>query len=206
MKPTDLIKTIYNTKDPLTIKSTDALNQNLDNSVFNLINDAPKTREGLLDLRQSFDDMVRKDYPNLYNGDMTPTRIKIQNMRETLNDFTNQKIPEGKVNGVDFRGSLMKQHNLLNAQDEMAQKFAREYPQGSTNFSRMVKAHPNIAGTIKQLGKYGLIFGMAYPIERALGSPVSGPLVSGIKKLLGTAPKPKVKAPPKAKKPPKIKL
>ena len=112
----ELVKQLYQTEDPLSIKSTDALTENLDNSVYRLAHDAPKTREGLLDLRQDFDGLVRKDYPNLYNGDMTPTRIKIQNMRENLNAFTEQQLPEDST----FRADLMKQHYLL-----IAHRFGR---------------------------------------------------------------------------------
>ncbi len=152
----ELVKKLYNTEDPLSIKSTDALTQNLDNSIYKLLNDTPKTREGLLDLRQNFDALVRKDYPNLYDGNMTPTRIKIQNLRENLNDFTASQLPEGKLpNGSSYRGELMKQHNLINAQDELAQKFVREHPEGSTEMQKIVKAHPELARLIKRVG-YGV--------------------------------------------------
>lgn len=177
--PQDLNKAIFKTEVPSSIKPTDEKIQNLQNAIFKIIQDNPKDTQGLLQTRQQFDSLVKKDYPHLYEQGMTPTKQYITGLRETLNDFTAKQLPEGKLpNGVGFRDALQNQHQLINVRDEMTQKFVREYPQGSSNLSRFAKEHPGV----RYLGRFFE--------RRALGTVLAGSgataaITYGLNKLKG---------------------
>ena len=164
----DLTKQVFKTNVPLSIKSTEGTVEKLQTAVFSLIQDAPKTNEGLLDLRQNLDSMVRSEFPNLYDKESTPLRQYVRNLRESINNFTSTQLPDGKLpNGISFRDELRRQSNLISAREAMSQKIAEEMPENSTTLSRWTKANPQKASILRRL-----VTGTA--IGAALGGSVYG--------------------------------
>lgn len=135
---------------PITVKSDKTLSNqaaNFQKALLKLSEQSDKKTVGLLDLRQDFDALVRREFPNLYDREMTPTRQYIQNLREALNSYTAKKIPSGKLpDGTLFRDELRKQHYLIKAIDNIAEKSPKE---GSTAFKRFVKNNPNKLKALK---------------------------------------------------------
>jgi hypothetical protein len=166
--PQDLTKEIFQTKVPLSIKATEGTVEKLQNAVFALVQDAPKTNEGLLDLRQNLDGMIRQEFPNLYDKESTPIRQYVRNIRETINDFTAKQLPDEKLpNGIGFRDELRRQSSLIAAREAMAQKISEELPENSTTLSRWAKANPQKAQLLKRI---------VYPL--AIGAAIGGSAVS----------------------------
>lgn len=128
---------------PITVKSDKTLNNQADNlkkAVLELAAKADKKHIGLLDLRQEFDSLVRREYPNLYDQSLTPSRQYIYQLRDALNDFTEQKIPNGVLpNGVTFKDSLRQQHLLLDAIENIAQKAPKE---GKSAITVLLEKYP----------------------------------------------------------------
>jgi hypothetical protein len=72
-------------------------------------------------------------------------------------------LPDGKLpNGLTYRASLTKQYNLINASDEMAAKFSREFKgsevQGTVG--RYLKENPQKARYGRRIAE-GLAIGAA---------------------------------------------
>jgi hypothetical protein len=101
----------------------------------------------LLDLRQEFDALVKRQYPNLYNSEtLTPLRQAVRDIRETLTGFTAEQLPE-----VALRDSLLAQHRLLTAIENMAEKATKGSTKeiGTNAISRFADRHPVIRGLVK---------------------------------------------------------
>ena len=82
---------------PITVKSDTALtNQanNFNRALTKIADKANKKAEGILDVRQEFDRLVNKEFPNLYDKEMIPIRQYISNTRKTLNEFAESKLHE----------------------------------------------------------------------------------------------------------------
>lgn len=111
---------------PLLIASDTTLN-NVYNRVVAKAMEIAKSKGGkisnLLDVRQEFDNFVKKQFPNLYSSEtLTPMRQAIKDIRNELNTFTANNLPDG----VGFRENLITQHQLLNAIENMAEKAVPE--------------------------------------------------------------------------------
>lgn len=149
----ELTKQVFATKAPMAIKATQGMEENLQNAVFNLISEASKTNEGLLNLRQNFDAMVKEEFPNMYDKDNTPIRQYIRNLRNSLNDFTEKQLPDGKLpNGTGFRDELRRQSNLINAREEMSAKLAQDVPENASKWQRFVRKNPETARILRRYG------------------------------------------------------
>lgn len=97
----------------------------------------------LLDLRQDFDALVKRQYPNLYSSDtLSPLRQGVKDIRNAITDFTVESLPEGS----GLRESLLTQHKLLTALENMSEKVASgpEKAIGTNVISRFDKRHPII--------------------------------------------------------------
>ena len=102
------------------------------------------TISSLFDARKAFDDLVAKQFPNLYDRLNTPMRDAITSMRRAMNDFIAEKLPAGS----GFIDSLKIQSRLFDAIDNMAPKAFNEI--GSTRFSRFAGNHPVISNLLKK--------------------------------------------------------
>jgi hypothetical protein len=75
----------------------------------------------LLDLRQDFDRMVRQRFGDIYKSqNLTPMRQAVGDIRDAITDFTVKKLPDG----FGFKESLLDQHKLIKAIENMAVKAA----------------------------------------------------------------------------------
>lgn len=128
------------------------------NRVKNAALDIAKKNGGkisnLFDARKEFDSLIKQQFPNLYNSDtLTPIRLAVRNIRNTMTDFTAKNLPE-----VDLKNSLTLQSKLLSAIENMSEKAASGQAKevGSNVIDRFVGRHPLTAGVLKHAGKYVL--------------------------------------------------
>lgn len=99
-----------------------------------------KTLDGLLDVRQSFDRIVRKQYPDLYSNDtLTPIKSAVMDTRRAINKLIEAKLPE-TVDKQLFIDSLRKQTRLYEAVDNVATKVPKIGTSVLTKFSKIKKA------------------------------------------------------------------
>lgn len=95
---------------------------NFKNAILKLAEDTPKTQEGKLDLRQGFDAITKKAFPKLWDTDSEMLPV-VRAFRDSLNDFTEAGLPDGKLpDGTTFKESMRKQTLLLDAMDNVASK------------------------------------------------------------------------------------
>lgn len=110
---------------------------------------AKKSLSGLLDVRQEFDKVVAKQYPNLYNGSESMNAIKtaIRDTRGAINDLIEKKLPQGMtVDGIPFKESLKKQSLLYDAIENVSSKAPKE---GTNKITALVKKYPKTAAALK---------------------------------------------------------
>lgn len=105
------------------------------------------TISSLFDARKEFDQLVERTYPNLYDKENAPMRSAIRGVRDTMNQFIEDKLPAGS----DFRNQLLTQSKLFTAIDSLAPKATKEI--GSTSLSRFAGRHPLISNMFKTAGK-----------------------------------------------------
>lgn len=102
----------------------------------------------LLDARQEFDGFVRKQFPNLYSSDtLTPMRQAVKDIRGAITDFTAENLPEG----VGLKDSLLTQHKLITAMENMAEKAVKGGTKelGTNALDRFGNRHPVMRGLMK---------------------------------------------------------
>lgn len=93
----------------------------------------------LLDARKEFDALVEKEYPNLYDRENAPMRNAITGIRNAMNDFIEENLPDD----VKFKDSLKKQSLYYDAIDNISGNSAIETK--TTGFQRAtsaIKKHP----------------------------------------------------------------
>jgi len=131
------------------------------NVVLDQSGNANKKLEGLLDVRQQFDSVVAKQYPNLYNGSDAMNAIKtaVKDTRNAINDLIESKLPEGKtLDGISYKDSLKKQSLLYDAVDNTATNAAKDSKVGSNAITRTeaaIKKHPVVTGVGAAAGILG---------------------------------------------------
>lgn len=101
------------------------------------------TISSLLDSRKEFDALVNKTYPNLFDKDNAPMRNAVTAVRDAMNDFIEENLPD-----VAYKDSLETQRTMYNAIDNLATKVPDEIKQGATFAQR----HPKTVGAAKWLG------------------------------------------------------
>jgi hypothetical protein len=84
------------------------------------------TISSLLDARKEFDNLVERTYPNLYESDNAPMRNAITAIRNEMNNFIEENLPDV----VGFRDSLGKQKSFYDAIDNLASKVPEEIKKG----------------------------------------------------------------------------
>lgn len=130
---------------PIAIKSDTTLNNQFTlakNAALKIAKESGGKISDLLDARKSFDSLVQKQFPNLYDKANAPMRSAITSMRNVMNDFIADKLPD-----VAYKDSLSAQSNLFTAIDNMSEKAAGEV---NTNVlqraTTAVKNHPLVSG------------------------------------------------------------
>ncbi len=118
---------------------------------------SPKTLDGLLDVRQKFDRIVKQQYPNLYESDtLTPIKSAVMETRRTINNMIEAKLPESAQKEF-FRQSLRKQSLLYEAIDNAATKAPKL---GTSSFTKTGK----YAKSLGKVGAAGLGIGGGFKI------------------------------------------
>lgn len=149
----ELKSTISQLDRGITVKSDATLNRTADNlqrAVLELAEKQDKKTIGILNLRQEFDRLINQEFPNLYDKDMTPMRLYVRKLRAALNDFAEAKIPNGQLpDGSFIKDELRRQHLLMTAIDNIAEKMPRV---GTGALSRFSKKHPVVSNIGKAVG------------------------------------------------------
>lgn len=151
----DVVGALNDIKTPLTIKSDTTLTRlanNFKKAIVDLAVDANKKPEGLLDLRQSVDRLIDKEFPaNIYSKD-TPVGQYVREVRQSLNSMAESKLPEGKLpNGQTFKGELRRQNLLYDAIDNVAGKAPKAGESARPLIQKtkaLVKKHPYITSAV----------------------------------------------------------
>lgn len=105
----------------------------------------------LLDVRQEFDNMIKKQYGDIYSSERySPLKSVVMEIRNELNDFTARNLPEGS----GYEDSLLDQHLLLEALENMSEKASKGATKelGVTPMGQFGKKHPIIKGLAKTGG------------------------------------------------------
>ena len=123
-------------------------------AALKIAKDKGGTIDSLLDSRKAFDDLVAKQFPNLYDKANAPMRDAITQMRRTMNKFIEEKLPKG----TGYTDSLNVQTNLFNAIENMSPKALNEV--GTSRFSRYAAKHPLASGLIKKATTAGIYTGV----------------------------------------------
>lgn len=134
---------------PISIKSDSTLSKQFDlarDAFMKIAKEKGGTVSSLLDARKSFDDLVQKEFPNLYDRENAPMRNAITSMRSAVNDFISDNLPKGS----GYQDSLDKQSAMYNAIDNMATKGKEEI--GTNRISRLAKRNPKITTALKMGG------------------------------------------------------
>lgn len=141
-KMNDIPKDISLQSDPKMSKLFDLTKK----AALNISKEKGGTIADLLDARKGFDELVSKEIPNLYDKEYSPMRTAVTAMRNTMNDFIADKLPD-----VNLKSSLTKQSHLFSAIDNMAVKAASgaEKEVGTNVIGRtigVIKKHPIVTG------------------------------------------------------------
>lgn len=151
---------------PITIKSDNVLSRQFDlakEAALEVARSKGGKISNLLDARKAFDDLVEREFPNLYDNASKPMRSAITSMRNVMNDFIADNVQD-----VAFKESLKIQSNLFRAIDNMAEKIASGGAKeiGTTALKRFGQRHPVISKTGRYIGA-GLVGGVVG--QRILG-------------------------------------
>ncbi len=146
----ELISRLRKLEKPDLIAADNTLNNVYDKlikRVSNLADQKGGKVSNLLDLRQEFDQIVKRQYPNLYSSDtLTPLRAGVKAIRDEITEFTAQNLPD-----VALKESLLTQHQLLTAIENMAEKATKGATKeiGTNVLSRFGDKHPVVKGLVK---------------------------------------------------------
>lgn len=131
---------------PIALKADPVLERQFDlarDAAIKIAKDEGGTVSSLFDARKGFDQLVEKQFPNLYERANAPMRDAITSIRDGMNEFIENNLPEGS----GFREKLQQQSRLFRAIDNLAPKAAPEI--GTKTIDRIAGRHPVISGFIK---------------------------------------------------------
>lgn len=134
---------------PIAIKSDKVLANQFElakQSALKIVKNSGGKISNLLDARKEFDQLVSKQFPTLYDRANAPMRSAITGIRNAMNDFIEDKMPD-----VGYKESLKAQSQLLRAVDNLSEKAAEEV--GTTGLNRLADKHPLITGVLKTAKK-----------------------------------------------------
>lgn len=135
---------------PIAIKADPVLERQFDlarDAAIKIAQEQGGTVSSLFDARKVFDELVSKQFPNLYERENAPMRDAITSIRNGMNDFIEQSLPEGS----GFREKLLQQSRLFRAIDNLAPKAVKEI--GTNTMGRIAGRHPLISGLLKGSAK-----------------------------------------------------
>lgn len=148
----EFAKALRGVEKPLLISSDVTMNNAYNRLIAKAVEIAKKKGgkvPDLLDVRQEFDGFIKKQFPNLYSSEaLTPMRQAVRDIRNAITDFTVKNLPDD----VGLRDSLLVQHQLLNAIENMAEKATKGA--GKEIGTTMIDRSPTLRGT-RGLIKFG---------------------------------------------------
>lgn len=159
---TNELKGVTNKVDvPDPVKNDATMSKNaasLRKAIVTIGDTASKDGEGTLDVRQNFDKYVKQNYGENFfskgrNAD--PLHQYVFSLRDGLSDWSSSKLPNGQLpSGENFRDALQRQHQLINAQSEMAEKYATEFKGSEKDgtFQRWMKNNPEKGRFLRRAG------------------------------------------------------
>lgn len=110
----------------------------------------------LIDVRQEFDQMVKRQYPNIFNNAhvTSPLKATYMDLREALTKFTADNLPVE----AGLRDSYLTQHLLITGAENMAKKASVSTGNelGLTAIDRFKGRHRTGIGAVKEGAKVGL--------------------------------------------------
>ena len=141
-------------KIPNSLKSDATLTNSFNNAKTDILDLASKANkasiDGALNVRQQFDQIMKDDFGDRIFDKRDGVSTVYKNLRNLLNDFVDNKLPEGKLpNGTTFKASLRKQSLLYRAIDNVAPKI--KVGEATTNLG---KAGALIKGAVKGTATY----------------------------------------------------
>lgn len=129
---------------PIAIKADTTLNRQFDlarEAAMKIVQKNGGTVSSLFDSRKEFDQLVEKQFPNLYDKENAPMRAAITSMRNVMNDFIGSQLPD-----IAFKDSLTAQSHLFTAIDNLSEKAAEEVGTNVlTRAADAVKNHPIVS-------------------------------------------------------------
>lgn len=145
----ELAARISSAEEPISLKGTAFEKQiaPIKKAALKIAQEKGGNISSLFDARKEFDQLVNKTYPNLWDRESAPMRNAISSVRNTMNDFISENLPEG----TKFKQRLLEQSKLFNAVDNLAPKAVDEL--GTTRMQRYAGRHPVTSGIIKNVGK-----------------------------------------------------
>lgn len=149
--PNELKGVLNSVEEPVSLKGTAFEKQAapLKKAILKLASDKGYEVPDLLDVRQEFDNLVSKHYPNLYDRENSPIRTLITGYRNALTDFTEDRVPTS-----DLKNRLRTQSKLIQATENMSEKAAAKGGDiGTTNIGRLANRHPIVSGLINRIGR-----------------------------------------------------
>lgn len=166
----ELTSAIRKVKIPITVKSDRTLSNqalNLEKALLELAEQQDKKTVGLLDLRQKFDDLINKEFPNLYDKELTPMRLYIRQLRQSVNQLTESKLPDGTLpDGTKLLDEWRRASLLIEATENIAEKAPKV---GTTAVKRFGQRHPFIKATAGQAGNVAIGAGVGLGLYKLSG-------------------------------------
>lgn len=146
--------------------------ENVMKFVLNIASKAPKTLDGLLDVKQALDRAADEEFPNMYSSErMAPAKRVILKARSAIDDQIVSQLPDGKTpSGVSYKDAMRKQTLLYDAMDNAAENTPKlgEPTQGIWyKIGKFAKKHP----TLTNIGKIAT-GGAAYETAKKVGVPL----------------------------------
>lgn len=138
----ELASKIADSEEPISLKGTQFEKQiaPLKQAAIQIAQKNGGTISSLFDTRKEFDALVDKTWPNLWDKENAPMRNAVTAVRNTMNDFIEQNLPD-----AGYKSSLDTQSNFYRAIDNLSTKVPDEIKGNATWAQR----HPIITGAAK---------------------------------------------------------
>lgn len=143
--PQELNKALKGVKLPGLLRNNSTLDKTFGEIVSHVI-DMSKTMPGkigsVLDLRQEFDAEVERQFGDIYSSerDLTPVRQAVKAMRDALNDFIEDRVPQ-----LEYKASLHLQSSMYDALENISEKATKEVGKMTPRMEALKKGAGNIA-------------------------------------------------------------
>ena len=114
---------------------------------------------GLLQARKNFDNLIEQKFPKLLSNPIgdTAKQNAVLDVRRTVNDFIESKLPEGNV----FKEELRKQKLMYDAIKNISQKTASSVDASAVKKAMTaLRQNPLVAGVTGGILTYGALMGM----------------------------------------------